>query len=70
MLFTRDGHNLFLGDLYRGAAAFLICGGPSLLTHDLTQLQQRGVITLAVNNAATVVRPNLWCCVDDPGNFS
>ncbi len=70
MLFTRDGHNLFLGDMYRGAAAFLVCGGPSLLTHDLPQLQQRGLVTLAVNNAATVVRPNLWCCVDDPGNFS
>lgn len=25
---------------------------------------------MAVNNAATVVRPNLWCSVDDPGNFS
>ncbi|MDX1964958.1 MAG: hypothetical protein SFX18_17555 [Pirellulales bacterium] len=25
---------------------------------------------MAVNNAATVVRPNLWTCVDDPGNFS
>ena len=70
MLFSRDGHNLFLGDMYRGAAAFLVCSGPSLVKHDLTKLQQRGVATLAVNNAATVVRPTLWCSVDDPGNFS
>lgn len=24
---------------------------------------------MAVNNAAAVFRPQLWCCVDDPGNF-
>lgn len=70
MLFSRDGHNVFLGDMYRGGHAFLICGGPSLTTHDLSLLQQRGIITCAVNNAATIVRSNLWISVDDPGNFS
>lgn len=70
MLFTRDGHNVFLGDMYRGRSAFLVCGGPSLTSHDLTLLSDRGILTMAVNNAATVVRPNLWCSVDDPGNFS
>ena len=69
MLFTRDGHNLFLGDLYRGHTAFLIGGGPSLTTHDLSLLKSPGVLTLAMNNAAVVARPNLWCSVDDPGNF-
>ena len=69
MLFTRDGHNVFLGDIYRGRPAFLICGGPSLTSHDLTRLNQRGIVTCAVNNAATVVRPHLWVSVDDPGNF-
>jgi len=29
MLYTRDGHNLWLGDMYRGSSAFLICNGPS-----------------------------------------
>jgi len=70
MLFTRDGHNVFLGDIYRGWPAFLIGGGPSLNSHDLALLQHRGVLTLAVNNAAAVVRPNLWTSVDDPGNFT
>ena len=69
MLFTRDGHNVFLGDMLRGCTAFLICAGPSLLQHDLSRLQQRGILTCAVNNAATVVRPSLWVSVDDPGNF-
>lgn len=70
MLFTRDGHNVFLGDMYRGQSAFLVCGGPSLKTHDLDLLNSRGVLTFAVNNAAAVVRPNLWCCVDDPTHFA
>lgn len=69
MLFTRDGHNVFLGDMYRGHAAFLICAGPSLKTHDLSLLERRGILTMAVNNAASVYRPHLWCSVDDPGNF-
>lgn len=69
MLFTRDGHNVFLGDMYRGHAAFLICAGPSLTSHDLTKLDQRGILTLAVNNAAAVYRPRLWCSVDDPSHF-
>ncbi len=70
MLFTRDGHNVFLGDMYRGHTAFLLCSGPSLKDHDLSKLNQRGILTLALNNAATVVRPQLWCSVDDPGNFA
>lgn len=69
MLFTRDGHNVFLGDTYRGHTAFLICAGPALLSHDLAQLNERGVLALAVNNAAAVYRPQLWCSVDEPGSF-
>jgi hypothetical protein len=69
LLFTPDGHNAFLGDMYRGRAAFLLCGGPSLLSHDLARLRERGVLTCAVNNAAAVFRPHLWIMVDEPANF-
>ncbi len=69
MLFTRDGHNLFMGDMYRGRSAFLICSGPSLIKTDLEKLNARGILTCAVNNAATVVRPHLWCSVDNPTHF-
>jgi len=69
MLVLPNGNPISLADLYRGRSAFLVCGGPSLASHDLTQLQRRGILTMAVNNAATVVRPQLWTCVDDPGNF-
>lgn len=70
LLFTRDGHNVFLGHMYRGGHAFLACSGPSLNSHNLSLLQQRGIITCSVNNAATIVRSQLWVSVDDPGNFS
>lgn len=69
MLFTRDGHNIMLGDMYRGRSAFLICGGPSFKLIDQEKLRSRGIITIAVNNVATVFRPNLWTCVDTPANF-
>jgi hypothetical protein len=69
LLFTPDGHNAFLGDMYRGRAAFLLCGGPSLLSHDLGRLRERGVLSCAVNNAAAVFRPHLWIMVDEPANF-
>lgn len=69
MLFSRDGHNLFLADMYRGHSAFLIGAGPSLTSHDLSLLKSRGVLTMSMNNAATVVHTNLWVSVDDPGNF-
>ena len=52
-----NGNRISLTNLYQGRAAFLICGGPSLANHDLGKLQQRGVLTMAVNNAAAVVRP-------------
>lgn len=69
LLTTAAGTAVTLENLYHGASAFLICSGPSLTTHDLSPLQNRGVLTLAVNNAAAVVRPQWWCSVDDPGNF-
>lgn len=69
MIFSKDGLALHLGGLYCGQSAFLLCGGPSLLENDLSILGDRGILTMAVNNAAAVYRPQLWCSVDDPGNF-
>jgi len=68
-LLTHDGQRVVLENVYRGCPAFLLCGGPSLITHDLQLLQQRGILTCAVNNAAAIFRPHLWVCVDSPGNF-
>lgn len=69
MLFSADHHPLWLGDMYRGRSAFLICGGPSFgqLNHDL--LRQPGILTMGINNSVKTFRPNLWVSVDDPSHF-
>jgi hypothetical protein len=82
MLFTRDGHNVWLGDQYRGGHAFLILGGPSFgdllnqtfefkgkqrTTREI--LDYPGSVTMCVNNSVRSYRPNLWCCVDSPTHF-
>jgi len=69
MLFTRDGHNLFLGDMYRGSSAFLICSGPSANDLDLSLLQTPGILTMGINNSVRTFRPNMWTSVDEPESF-
>lgn len=69
-LFTPSGHVAPLCDLFQGRSAFLICGGPSLTSHELRLLQGRGIVTMSVNNAATVFRSQLWVSVDTAGNFA
>jgi hypothetical protein len=82
MLYTRDGHNLWMGDMYRGASAFLICNGPSfgeILKSEFEFkgkkrsgreiLNYPGFITMGINNGPRSFRPNLWTCVDSPTHF-
>ena len=76
---ARDGLRLYtapptfesvsLSGFYRGRSAFLMLSGPSLKQIDLSLLDARGIVTMAVNNAWSVRRPTLWTCVDDPGRF-
>jgi len=82
MLFSRDGHNQWLGDQFRGGHAFLLLGGPSF--GDLMKetyefkgkkrsvkeiLDYPGHVTMCVNNAVKSYRPNMWVCVDSPDHF-
>ena len=69
MVFTQDGHNVFLGDMYRGACGFLILGGPSMKKLNLELLKAPGILTMGVNNSVKTFRPNLWTCVDNPQSF-
>jgi hypothetical protein len=68
-LYTADFDSVSLCGFYRGRSAFLMLSGPSLTQIDLSQLNKRGIVTMAVNNAWSVHRPTLWTCVDDPGRF-
>lgn len=64
-----DGHPIHLSHIGAGGPAFVILSGPSLNSLDLSQLSRRGVWSIAVNNAATLVRPNAWTYVDPPEKF-
>jgi hypothetical protein len=69
--FNREGCQMNLIGHYRGASAFLICNGPSIVNgkFDLSLLKRPGVITYGMNNGPRTIRPNLWSCVDDPKRF-
>lgn len=85
MLFSRDGHNIWMSDIYKGCSAFLILGGPSFgnLMKDRNKikvndkqeflkkdcLKYPGILTMSVNNTPKTFRTNLWTCVDDPTHF-
>ena len=45
-------------NMYRGQTAMLVGGAPSLCEQPIELLEQRGVITMAMNNAALHFRPN------------
>jgi len=82
IFFTQDGHNLWIGDLYKGFSCFLILGGPSFgelmaqkfffrnkeyTTKEL--LDYPGHCTMGVNNSIKTFRSNLWVSVDHPQRF-
>jgi hypothetical protein len=69
MFFTQDNHSLWLGDLYRGRSAFLICGGPSFAKLDHAPLAEAGMLTMGINNSPRTFRPNLWASVDSPDHW-
>lgn len=49
--------------------AFLVGGGPSAKTIDISQIEQRGVFSLAVNNMAAHYRASAFVCSDPPEKF-
>jgi hypothetical protein len=69
--FTRECASMNLVGQYKGASAFLVLNGPSLVSgdYDLSKLNKPGVITYGVNNGPATFRPTFWSCVDDPGRF-
>lgn len=55
-----------LQDAYAGRTALLVGGAPSLKEQPIELLEQRGVLTMAMNNAAMHFRPTLWVSSDPP----
>lgn len=69
LLFKIDGRDVTLRNQYKGATAFLICGGPSFAEVDHSRLRQPGILTMGVNNSVKTFRPNLWVAVDEANHF-
>lgn len=63
------GRELSLEGLWQGQTLFLCLSGKSLASLDLSKLYQRGVVSMAVNNAASMIRPTFWVTVDNPRSF-
>jgi len=53
-------------DMYRGCTAMLVGGAPSLREQPIELLEQRGVSSMAMNNAALHFRPSMWVSGDSP----
>jgi hypothetical protein len=66
--FNQDGVKRIvdLQDMLTGQTALLMGGAPSLAEQPLRLLEQRGVVSMAMNNAATHFRPTLWASGDRP----
>jgi hypothetical protein len=66
---SREGCEVDLVGIYRGAAAFLIASGPSFQAtqHDL--LRRAGVWSMTINNAVCSFRGDAAIIVDDPSRF-
>lgn len=58
-----------LTDIFAGQTAMLIGGAPTLNQQPLELLANRGILTMAMNNAALHFQPTLWCGVDHPSCY-
>jgi len=69
LLVSRNGKLTDLSGLWAPNPGFLVGTGPSLQLHDLSRLRERGVISLAVNNAAAVAPVRAWTFSDPQSKF-
>lgn len=53
-------------DIFKARTAMLVGGAPSLKEQPVELLEQRGVLTMAINNAALHFRPTMWVSGDNP----
>lgn len=68
-LYTGAGDSADLRNHFLDQPVALLCGGPSLAGVDHEKLRNSGIVTMAMNNAWSVYRPDLWVCVDPASTF-
>ena len=69
LLWKNDKEGLSWENHYRGSKIFLICSGPSLNDLDLSLIDNRGVMSMCMNNSWCMVKPDMWIGFDAPGRF-
>lgn len=69
--FTQDGRRKVADfkDAF-GGSVFLCGGHPSLLDEPLEKFQEPGIMSMAMNNTATIFKPNLWIGADKAQCYS
>ncbi len=65
----RNGKPIDLEGLWAPAPAFLVCNGKSLDDFPLEMLEDRGIASFGVNNAAARARCKAWCFSDPQSKF-
>ena len=69
LIWVRDKKGISWDNHYKGSKIFLVCGGPSLNSIDLSLMDNRGVMSMAMNNSWLKVKPTFWIGFDVPGRF-
>jgi hypothetical protein len=74
MMFIRYDHTqtqqfVNMRNIFQGRTVILMGCAPSMANQPLHLLEQRGVLTAALNNAAIHFRPTLWFSADNPQSF-
>jgi hypothetical protein len=59
-----------LKDICKDESIFLLGGHPSLKDENLDLFKKYGITTMAMNNTATIVKPDYWVCADPPNCYS
>jgi len=59
-----------LTDLHIGQSCFLLGSGPTLNNYDLSIFHDYSIPTIAINNAAILVKPTYWISTDEPICFA
>ena len=71
MITDQNGNSVghVLRNRWAPCAGFLVGGGPSLKSLDLSPLKERGIVSLAINNVAAMAPVRAFCCGDPPEKF-
>ena len=69
LLWDKDENGISWNNHYKGSKIFLVCSGPSLNDLDLSLMDNRGVMSMAMNNSWIKVKPDFWIGFDTPGRF-